>query len=112
MLNELEHLLVVLAEECAEIQKETTKALRFGLDDRNIENLDDPPNRERLRRELCDLLGTIELLVARGAFKDPHEDRQRIYFKKVRIAKFMRYAQSVRTLGPVSEDVKNELEKK
>ncbi len=104
MLNEVEHLLVVLNEECAEIAKECDKALRFGLDDRNIENLDDPPNRERLRRELCDLLGTVELLVARGVFRDPHEDRQRIFFKKARIAKFMRYAQRVGALGPVSKN--------
>jgi hypothetical protein len=98
MLNEIEHLLVCLNEECCEIAKECTKALRFGLDDYNAENHDDPLNRERLRRELCDLLGVIELLVARGVITDPHLDTQRIYFKKVRVAKFMRYAQNAGAL--------------
>jgi hypothetical protein len=99
MLNEIEHLLVCLNEEGVEIGKETDKILRFGIDDRNVDNPDDPTNRERLRRELCDLLGVIELLVARGVITDPHLDTQRIYFKKVRVAKFMRYAQSVGALA-------------
>jgi NTP pyrophosphatase (non-canonical NTP hydrolase) len=99
MLNEIEHLLVCLNEECCEIAKECTKALRFGLDDRNPEIENDARQREHIRRELCDLLGVIELLVARGVITDPHLDTQRIYFKKVRVAKFMRYAQNAGALA-------------
>lgn len=32
-MNTTEHLLVVLGEECAEVQQNIAKALRFGLDD-------------------------------------------------------------------------------
>ena len=32
-MNEVEHLLTCLMEECAEIQKSTAKAMRFGLDE-------------------------------------------------------------------------------
>lgn len=92
MMTETEHLLVVLAEECAEIQKETCKALRFGLDDRNPEIANSPTQREHIRQELCDLLGVVEMLVAKGAITDPRNDRQRIFFKQARVVRFMRYA--------------------
>ena len=43
-MNKLEHLLVVVNEECAEIQQATSKALRFGL-------YNGHPNKETMNEE-------------------------------------------------------------
>jgi hypothetical protein len=53
-----EHLLVCIAEECAEVQKEIAKALRFGLDNTCPEGM---TNRERLGREIIDLMAAIRM---------------------------------------------------
>lgn len=41
-------------EECAEVQQECSKVLRFGQD---------PFNAENLKKEICDLLAMIDLAV-------------------------------------------------
>lgn len=58
-----EHLLAILAEECAEVAQRCTKALRFGL-------LEEQPgqasNAQRIATEMADLLGVYEMLEDRG----------------------------------------------
>ena len=55
-----EHLLTILAEECAELAQRTSKALRFGLD----ETQPGQPltNAERMQAEMADLLGVWKML--------------------------------------------------
>ena len=53
----IEHLLVVLMEECAEVQKAASKCYRFGLTDKNHSHLVD---------ELNDLLAAVEMLEESG----------------------------------------------
>lgn len=53
-MNRTEHLLTCLAEECAEVAQRVSKALRFGLDERQADQPDD--NAERIRMEMYDLL--------------------------------------------------------
>lgn len=55
-----EHLLVIIAEECSEIAKNATKALRFGLDDH--EPGQSEANATRMLVELNDLLAVFVLL--------------------------------------------------
>ncbi len=59
-MNKTEHLLVCLIEECNEIAQDVCKILRFGLDDTNP--LTNESNRKKLRKELADLEGVIQLL--------------------------------------------------
>ena len=59
-MNKTEHLLVVLAEECAEVAQRASKAIRFGLSEIQPGQLED--NKRRLERELADLLATADLL--------------------------------------------------
>lgn len=50
-----EHLLTILAEECAEVAQRCSKALRFGIDEvQPGQGLD---NRRRIEKEFNDLLG-------------------------------------------------------
>ena len=88
-MNEVEHLLVCLSEECAEIQKAVSKALRFGLDDgypgENTTNLQD------IIKELNDLEGVIQLLATHISFSD-FGNPVEILKKKNKIIEFMDYA--------------------
>jgi len=57
-----EYLLVHLIEECSEIQKAASKALRFGLEDRNP-NTPNRNNAEDIAIELIDLLTIRDMLL-------------------------------------------------
>jgi NTP pyrophosphatase (non-canonical NTP hydrolase) len=95
-LNKTEYLLTCLNEECTEIAQATCKALRFGLDDhypgKESNNLQD------IHKELCDLLGVVELIQEEGIFLYPACDRQSIQAKKEKVNKYMEYSQNRGTL--------------
>lgn len=59
-MNRLEHLLTIVAEEGVEVAQRATKALRFGV--MEVQTGQTLNNLERLRGELADLLGALELL--------------------------------------------------
>lgn len=68
-MNRTEHLLTIAAEECAEIAQRCAKANRFGLeqiqqdaDDKPEENPDRLTNKVRIRHEVADLLGVLDML--------------------------------------------------
>lgn len=90
-----QHLLVCLAEECAEVQHAVAKALRFGLKDGY-------PGTERtnagdISRELNDIMAIAELLKECGAI--PHNQTvTEIQKKKKKIAIFLKYAEELGTV--------------
>lgn len=98
-MNTTEHLLTVLGEEGSEISQGVAKALRFGLDDRNVLNPHGPTNRERIVAELNDLFGTLDMLIERGVIPVDWCDPRRTHEKRVKVEKFMEYARSVGTLS-------------
>lgn len=57
-----EYLLVCLMEECAEIQKEASKILRFGLGDFDPNDKEKKSNIVRLAEEITDLKGILIML--------------------------------------------------
>jgi len=75
-MNRNEHLLVILAEECAEIAKETSKAIRFGMDE--VMPGQALNNRQRILRELNDLWAVVEMLKLQVV------DREAIEHKKTK----------------------------
>ncbi len=80
-----EHLLVILSEECAEVAREVSKALRFGMSETM---LGQPlTNKERISAELQDLWAAVEMLNLQTV------DREAIERKKEKVNKFMRYAE-------------------
>lgn len=90
-MNNPENALIVVIEECAEIneqlsrlQKAASKALRFGLDNVGPEGVS---NRVALVREANDLIGSLEHLTEMESL-DGLWDRDQIEAKKAKIKKF------------------------
>ncbi len=100
-MNESEHLLVCLAEECAEIQQAVTKALRFGLRDGYPES--GRTNAQDIRKEMVDLIAVWELLEEKQIIYHMQNNEQAIKRKKARAIQYMNYAKST---GAMVEDNK------
>lgn len=63
-MNRREHLLTILAEECAEVAQRISKALRFGLEE--VQPGQELTNAERISQELSDLHAVAEMLCEEG----------------------------------------------
>lgn len=104
-MNTIEHLLMVLAEEAAEIIKEVSKSNRFGLDDQNAtlirENPNTPSNRNLLAEEIDDFAGVVEQLRALRVL--PPSDPGRVARKKLKLDQWMKYAREKGTLATNAE---------
>jgi NTP pyrophosphatase (non-canonical NTP hydrolase) len=94
-MNTTEHLLTCLGEECVEVAKEVSKALRFGLDDKKPGHPE--TNRERIALEFADALAIIEMLEESGILKRVTDTRV-IDRKKARVKARMDYAAQRGTL--------------
>jgi hypothetical protein len=92
-----EHLLTCLIEECAEVQKHATKALRFGLEDRDPTIPNSQTESELIEYELDDLRAVVEMLTAAGVIHGWPSWR-RVDAKKEKIREFMEYAQQTGAL--------------
>jgi len=79
-------LLVILMEECAEVQHRAAKILRFGLGETEPEQ--PLKNTERLAQEVGDLICVIDKLVARGVM-DGEQIREASVAKQVKLAKYL-----------------------
>ena len=93
-MNKKEYLLTCLIEECSEVQKEGTKALRFGLDD-NWK--DHGKQSDRIVHEFIDLTAVYEMMVEEGMIDDV-STKEMIQAKKERVRKYMGYAKERGTL--------------
>jgi hypothetical protein len=90
-----EHLLVILMEECAEVQKECAKALRFGLDEKYLPESDET-NAESINREISDLVGVMQMLQDDGHLQ--LIDYNRVEEKIKKVEKYLEYSKKVGTL--------------
>ena len=94
-MTRLDHLLIILGEECSELHQETCKALRFGIH----EQRDLPTsNRERMQKEYNDLLAMVELLNWEDRSIDLHRDDTMIAAKKAKVARYLLYSGEQGTL--------------
>ncbi len=91
-MTEQEHLLVILAEECAEVSQRATKALRFGLTDPKGTEPEQPfDNRTRLLMEINDLLAVVDMLFEEMDYKS--ELLQ--YSKKEKVKKYLKLSEKL-----------------
>ncbi len=95
-MNLSEHLLVVLGEECAEVQKEISKALRFGIHDCAPKT--DVTNAEKISIEFIEAMAARDMLVDLGVISIPENAKEIYEDKKSRIAHFVGYAKQVGTI--------------
>lgn len=89
-MNRTEHLLTILAEECAEVAQRSSKALRFGL--KEIEPGQSLTNEQRICYELNDLLGVVSMLGLLNI------DLESIEAKKIKVETFLEYSRKQGTL--------------
>jgi len=83
-------LLLSLMEECAEVAQRCSKAIKFGLKEKQLDqNL---TNNERLIDELEDLYGVAKVLQDEESIN--HTNFERVLAKKPRLEKYFKYSQS------------------
>ena len=95
-MNRKEHLLTILAEECMEIGKECTKALRFGLEDHHPTQTG--TNSQKIDDEYNDLIAVIGMLNDEG-FLDVRISVDKIKKKVERVEKYLLYSKEHGTLN-------------
>lgn len=88
-MNETEHLLTILFQECAEVQQRVSKALRFGLPE--VQPGQDKTNAERIIEELNDLYAVVVMLERAGALP-PSADPAAIAAKEEKVLRYMAHA--------------------
>ena len=87
-MNEQDYLLTQLSEEAAEVIKEVSKCLHFGLYGADP-LIPGPNNVERVVDELNDLLGTVQLLVDKGILPSGWSSFSKQQRKRTKIKRFM-----------------------
>lgn len=98
-MNEQQHLLICLMEECGEVAQACAKALRFGLDDdHQANNPEIVSPRKYIQKELCDLLAVCQLLAETDVLPMIWIDQNLLIAKKLKLAGMMEYAREQGTL--------------
>lgn len=93
-MNREEHLLCIVGEECAEIAKEVSKALRFGMEE--VEPGGTETNAERIQSEYCDLMAAMQMLgeCNKAIYKgwDAPRLEKHLKDKKAKVEKYLKYS--------------------
>ncbi len=97
-MNEQEHLLTCLAEECTEVGQRVAKALRFSLDE--VQPGQPLTNAERIVEEFHDLFAVATILEARGVIGHIIPTDEQIGAKRRKIERFMAHARLSGALVP------------
>lgn len=92
MLNDTEHLLVCMAEECSEIAQVISKTLRFGLHS----TYKDKSNIDLLSAEVNDFMGVLEMLIEAGV--DITISTEAIALKREKLKRYMEISRDCGTL--------------
>ena len=91
-MNPIEHLLMNVSEQAVEVVQMAGKCGVFGISDSNPK-YGNIPNIDLLLAETNDLLAVIEMLGDRGVDVSALGDRNQITLKKIKVTKWMLYAE-------------------
>ena len=91
-----EHLLCIIAEECAEVAQRASKAMRFGLSE--VQPGQPHTNLERMKHELTDLMATLQLLGREIDFGHGIDFDGLVEAKIGKVEKFLKYSAECGTL--------------
>ena len=95
-MNRLEHLLIILAEECGEVIQDAAKSLRFGIHEgRDI----DCTNGQRLRKEFNQLLAVADMLEEEGVDLSFDYDVQEQ--KREKVEEYLKYSKVCGTYSDI-----------
>ena len=95
-MNITEHLLTCLTEECAEVQKAVSKALRFGLEDGYPGG--DTTNAQDIAKEVIHLMAVIDMLKEQGIIAQLKGEASIYDSKRNRVLEYIDYARSTGAL--------------
>jgi len=90
MLNKNQHLLQILAEECAEVIKEVSKSLRFGTDNERPNTGES--NAKLISKEFIEAIAVRNMLVEAGVLVIPLDAYEIGEAKKVKVLKYLEYS--------------------
>lgn len=90
-----EHLLSILAEECAEVAQRTTKAMRFGLTE--IQPGQEQSNAERIMAEYHDLMAVVEMLQDAGELPKFYSV-SKIMAKQAKVEHYLKFSDNCGTV--------------
>ena len=93
-MNRLEELLVILSEECAEVQQAAIKCVRFGMTSVSTLDPQGPNNTQRLEFELGDLLAMVKLVLQETNLSEENIMKA-ADAKLIKVEKFMRNGKSL-----------------
>lgn len=89
-MNRIEHLLTILSEECAEVTKECSKALRFGLEN----PYQGTTSSQKIADELNDLIAVADMIKDASVI-GPFIDDKKIKAKKDKVEKYLEYSKRI-----------------
>jgi NTP pyrophosphatase (non-canonical NTP hydrolase) len=88
-----EHLLCILAEECAEVAQRASKAMRFGMAE--VEPGQPHTNAERVCHEMADLVAVFQMLTNGRLLTDS----PLVAAKREKVERFLRYSAECGTVA-------------
>ena len=94
-MNRLEEILVILSEECAEVQQAAIKCVRFGMHSVSTLEPQGPNNTQRLETEIGDLFAMIKLLYQESNLSEANI-MNAAEAKLVKVEKFMKNGKKLR----------------
>jgi hypothetical protein len=84
------HLLLICAEECAEVAHRVSKALRFGIEE--IQPEQNLTNAQRIMQEYADLYAVIDMLCDEGVLEIDSTFATMVVSKKEKVENFLKYS--------------------
>jgi hypothetical protein len=105
-MTRIEHLMICLMEECAEVSQRASKSLRFGVNE--IQPGQAETNAQRLAGEMVDLMTVYSMLVKDGVLPSlgilTGESAAASRAKRDKVEKFLLYSAECGTLTPDEEN--------